>query len=474
MKQILLYLIAAGLVLAAGAGCMKAGPDYVRPDPGFEMPARFISDVSKHDSVEPNQDRWWQVFGNPGINHAVSLAINANPDILKAAARVMEARAAITQVRADQYPSLNLQAQASRQQQDMVNPFSGDMTSVKTDTFSLSLPASFELDLWGKLSRASQAARADLLAAEENRRTIVQSVIAETVSLYLQVLSLQDQIAVTRELIAAYEQSLDMVEDRYRRGLVSVLDLYQARRSLAMAKSRLPSLIETKGQTQHALAILQGRYPAATDDLNDKKYGFNDLSQVPAGLPSAILEQRPDIRAAEASLEAASARIGVARANRLPQISLTGSFGYTSNELNALLKPASQLWQMAAGGLQPVFDAGKRAAAEKAARARYQQMEAAYASTVLKALAEVEDALFSRRQLIKRRLRLFELLCESEATLAAAEDRYSRGLISYLNVLDARQSKYQAKLDLIAAEYAIYVNRVRLHRALGGGWDMME
>lgn len=475
MKRIFYYVIALGLGIAvSGAGCMRAGPDYKRPDSGIEMPERFLSDFSEQTRGRINQDRWWEAFGDPAINQAVSAAATGNPDIARAAARVLEARAAMTQTRADQYPSLNIRARASRQEQEVVNPLAGGLVTVKTDTFSLSLPASFELDLWGRLARAGEVARAELLAAEENRRTMVHSIVAETVSLYLQIQSLQAQIGVTRKLVAAYEQNRQVVEDRHKRGLTSVLDVHQARRSLARGRAQLPSLIQAEGQARHALAILQGKYPSAGNLQTNDRIGFKNLPPVPAGLPAQLLERRPDILAAEAALQAASARIGVARAARLPQISLTGSFGYTSDELNTLLNPASQLWQIAAGSLQPVFDAGKRAAAEKAARARYQQQQAAYAATVLKALAEVEDALLSRQQLMERRSRLLNLLSESGATLASAQDRYRRGLASYLNVLDAQQSKYQAELDLIQAEYSIYSNRVRLHRALGGGWDQIQ
>lgn len=461
------------LFVFATAGCAWIGPDYSRPDTGADIPGHYLADKKAETAEYVPQHGWWKKFGDPQLNRVVAAVVENNPDITQAAAGVMEARAAMHQTGADRFPSLNLEAQASRRWQTATDPL-GDEETVETDTFSLTLPASFELDLWGRLARASQAARADLLAAEENRRTVVQSMIAETVNLYLQIRFLEKQIDITRNLVASYKQNLDLVEGRYRRGITPVLDVHQARRALARAEAELPSLVESRGKALHSLSILQRKYPETGGPGSKDKPGFKMPPPVPAGLPSELLERRPDIRSAEASLKAACARIGVARANRFPQISLTGSFGYTSNELDTLFDPLNELWKIAARGLQPVFDAGKRAAAEQAARARYKKQVASYAKTVLKAFSEVEDALLARQQLIKRHSRLMRLVSESEATLDTARDRYQRGLATYLNVLDARQSLHQAEIDLVNGQHALYSNRVKLHRALGGGWDQTD
>lgn len=464
------------VLVLASAGCMRLGPDYSRPDAGFTIPSHFFSGKPAETAAYVPQDKWWQAFGDSGLNRVVSVVVKNNPDIAQAAAGVMEARAVLTQTGADQYPSLNLNAQASTQEQQYINPMTRENETVEIDSYSLSLPASFELDLWGRLARASQAARADLLAAEQNRRTVVQSLVAEAVNLYLRIRFLQRQIDITESMVSGYKQNLELVEARYQRGLTSVLDVHQARRSLARAESELPSLIEARGKARHSLAILQGKYPenSKSENADCRPPEFHSPPPVPAGLPAALLNRRPDIRSAEAALEAACARIGVARASRFPQITLTGSFGYTSEEIETLFDPESQLWKLAAGGVQPLFDAGRRAAAERAARARYKKQLASYAKIVLSAFAEVEDALLTRQQLLKRRKRLVDLVSESEATLESALDRYQRGLTPYLNVLDARQSLYQASLDLAEVEHSIYSNRVKLHRALGGGWDRID
>ncbi len=473
-----MYRFRITLLIAALAfsGCMRLGPDYQRPEPDFRVPEQFeqATPAQTGDYIsQNNQDKWWRDFNDPELDRVVTRVALNNPDIHQATARVMESRAFLTQTRADQYPELNLNANTSRQQQSVLNPATGGRESVTGDSFSLSTPASFELDLWGRLSRATQATRAELMATEENRRAIVQSIIAEAVMRHLEIRSLEQRIAINHRLIDAYRQNLQLVEGRYQRGLTSVLDVRQARRILAQAESRLPGLIESLGRSQQALSILQGAYPEAGEPGTYQAEAFQLLPPVPPGLPSELLIRRPDIRTAEARLMAASERIGVAKANRFPHITLTGSFGYASNSLNALFTPASQLWQIATQGLQPVFNAGKLSAAQRAAEARYQQQLATYAKQVLNAFGEVEGALLTREQQIERRLLLVRFLDEARATLAIAMDRYKRGLIDYLNVLDAQQALFQAELELVESELTIYSNRVRLYRALGGGWDQV-
>ncbi len=469
MKRLALALF---IICLASVGCMRLGPDYERPETGIRVPGEYLESGKVGTSQYVSKNKWWEEFGDSRLNQVVANTVLNNPDIHEAAASVMEARSIVWQTRADQYPSVELNADASRQQQSVVDFMAGgDYTTVNIDSFSTILPASFELDLWGRLARATEAAQADLLAAEENRRTIVQSLVAETVTQYFNIQSLEGQLNITRQLTETYKKNLELVEARYLRGLSSVLDVQQARRNLAQSEAEIPPLNQAIGTARQTLAVLQGRYPRALDEKGIQKYGFDLPPPVPTGLPSELLTRRPDIRAAEASLEAACAKIGVAKANRFPQITLTGSYGYTSNSLQSLFKSESELWRIASDIYQPVFDAGKRKAAQQAAQAHYQKQLAAYAKTLLDAFAEVEGALLTRKQQIERRSRLMVYLNEAEATLETALDRYQRGLTDYLNVLDAQQAKFQADLNLTKTEYTIYTNRVSLYRALGGGWD---
>ena len=459
--------------LALGAGCLKVGPDYSRPE--LAAPAR-----AAYQHAEPLRgqhrplDQWWREFGDPRLDAMVAEALEHNLDLKRAAAKVLEFRSLFVEAKAPQYPSLGLEGQAGRSQTAISNP---DLPAIlqqnrRTEQYNLSLAASYELDLWGRLARLEEAARADLLSVEENQRTVAQTIVAGVVSSYLAVEALERRLAVSGKSLAAYQRSLDLVESRYRRGLVSLLDYRQARRALANAKAEVPRLRLELGREQQKLMVLLGRYPKTEPArLQDDDY-FPRLQPVPAGLPSELLLRRPDLRAAEARLMALSARIGVAKAARFPAIRLTGAFGYSRVELDTLFSPASELWNLAAGLTAPIFRGGELLARQRAAEARYQQGLADYAKAVLNAFREVEEALLARQELLKQRKLLKEALAEARATQRTAERRYRRGLIDYLRVLEAMHTRYQMEDALVLVELSILTNRVTLHRALGGGWDL--
>jgi multidrug efflux system outer membrane protein len=469
MSRFLPWLFCCFAVFTAGC---SLGPNYSRPDLGIEVPEVYVAAPAGEAGTLLPQDRWWRGFNAPGLNTLVSEVVENNTDIRQAAAAVLEYRSVLRQRRADEYPVLDLQTQALRQEQSVANLF-GEPATVRTDTFSLTLPASFEIDLWGRLSRATEAARADLLAAEENRHTVVQSLVAEAVSQYFTISSLNAQLRITRRLVETFQENLDLVEARYQQGLSSILDVRQARRSLAQSEAEIPTLVQAVGRTRQALSVLKGAYPDLAAGPESEEWDLELPPAVPAGLPAELLNRRPDIRSAEASLKAACERIGVAKASRFPSISLTGSFGYSSDEISALFEPDGELWRIASGAFQPLFDGGLRQAAQRAAEARYHRQLAAYASTVLQAFADVESALLTREQQIKRYKRLTEYRNEADRTLDTALDRYQRGLASYLNVLDAQRALFQSELSLVETRNAIYTNRVALHRALGGDWGRM-
>ncbi len=469
MRNRYLILSAVFATSLLSSGCMKLGPDFHRPDTGIQTPQSY-QHAPKEKITGSLEDRWWEVFGKPGLNELVEEALRNNLDIKKATAAILEIRSQFVQTRADRFPSLSAEGQGQRQQAVIIGIIPGETFRPKTDIFTLSLPASFELDLWGRLARAEEAALADLLQAEENRRTVAQSVVAETISLYLQTESLERRIQITEQSIESFRRSLNIVRRRYERGLTSILDVKQARRVLAQAEAAMPSLRQELGTTQQKLAVLLGRYPKTRESRQHPEDYFRHLATVPPGLPSDLLLRRPDIREAQAKLRALNARVGVAKANRFPRITLTGSFGYTSDELNKLIRPETQFWDAGVGLVQNLFDAGKLKAGQRAAEARYQQGVTEYIKTVLTAFSEVESALLTRREQLERRERVLNFLTEARAAQDVAEKRYRRGLVDYLSVLDAQQTRFQAEEDLVLVELAILINRVTLHRALGGGW----
>jgi multidrug efflux system outer membrane protein len=469
VKRPIVFRVFLFFLLIMMTGCLKLGPEYKRPDLDVEVPAAY-ENAAGDNGAPANGELWWHVFNDPDLNLVVEEVIRNNLDVKQATARVLELHYQVVQTRANRFPQLGLQAQARRQQQPIIGILPSGTVSVENSIFTLALPASFEWDLWGRLARAEEASRAEMLQAVEARHTITQTVVAEAVSLYLQIEALERQIQITDRSITSFKRSRDLVEGRYRRGLSSILDVRQARRLLAQAESLLPDLRQNLSVAQHNLSVLHGNYPTAKPPRPQPEDYFKRLDPVPPGLPSELLQRRPDVRAAEETLKSLNALVGFAKANRFPRITLTGSFGYSSDELATLFQPESQLYNIAADMAQPLFEAGKRKAAQRAAEARYQQAAAAYVKTVLTAFADVEGALVTRKEKIERRDRVVVLLREARAALEVAESRYLRGLLEYLNVLDAQQSLFVAEQDLARVDLAILTNRVALHRALGGGW----
>ena len=469
----LAFLAMAGLFTA----CAWMGPDYERPDLDTGAPSvyRNAPDAKETKAIE---DRWWEAFGDPDLNKVVDRVLARNWDIRQAAARVLELRAGWVATRADRFPQLNVSGEAQLTSKasstvTQTSPLSSPNVAVRlkqTEGYSLALAASFELDLWGRLARLDEAARAELLAAEETRLTVLQTIVAEAVSKYLEMESLERRLAIARDSVDRYRRSYEFLEGRYRRGLSDILVVRQSRRALAQAESQLPGLRQELGKVQHELSVLMGDYPKATKERSQPEDYYRRMDHVPPGLPSDLLRRRPDVRAAEASLMAANARIGAAKAARFPTISLTGSFGYGSTELGELFMPKSELWNLAFNILGPIFNAGKLSANQRRAEAAYQQTLAGYAKTVLQAFAEVETALLTRKEQLERRERVLVFLEEARAAQAVAENRYLRGLVGYLDVLEAQQTRYSAEESLVLVDLAIMSNRVGLYRALGGGW----
>jgi len=459
MRYRLFHFITAIAIYLVLYGCINLGPDYQRPDLGIQTPEsyEFTPDKTRSLVVE---NHWWQVFGDRELNQYVDQALKYNWDIKLAAARILEARAQYVRVRADRFPTVN--ASGLRQRRVL-----GEVT---TDTYTLSAPSSFELDLWSKLKKASQAAWDDILQQEEARRTVAQSVVAEVITLYLEMEAVERRLQIAEQSIKAFRESLQFVEIRYRRGLTSVLDVRQARRVLAGAETIVPQLEQDLGIIQQQISVLSGRYPETQAPRMQPEEYYKQLAPVPPGLPSDLLWQRPDIRAAEAGLRSLNNLVGAAKALRLPTITLTGSYGWSAFSLSDLFKKEFVAWDLAAGIVQPVFVAGRLKAGQRAAEARYQQGVADYVQTVLDAFAEVERALLTRETQLDRRARELRFLEEARATQQVAENRYIRGLVNYLDVLNAQITRFQAEDSIVLVDLAIYSNRVALHRALGGGW----
>ncbi len=462
-------LLIIGLVPLLSVGCLNLGPDYQRPGLGTEVPVQYRQEVVVGPLV-PYDDQWWLIFGKPELNEVLAKVIANNWDIRLAAGRILELRAQAQVIRADRFPELDADWQ-HRTEVRKVDKIRKSGTSRETFRFyDLALPLFYEVDLWGRLARAEEAARFDLLEAEENRLVVAQTVVAEAIRLYFEIEALERSIDITLQLIANFSRNARIIQRRYERGLATALDLRQARRILANAEADIPLQRRDRGNRLHQLGVLMGAYPDIPPIRRHPVNYYTRLPEVPPGLPSDLLQRRPDIRVAEARLKAQNARVGAALAGRFPRISLTGSFGYTSDSFDRLLREDSELWTYTNRITQPLFDYGRLENRQRAAEGRYDQEVANYAQTVLQAFAEVEDALQARREQLERRSRVAVLLDEARATQTVAEKRYVRGLTPYLDVLDAQRARFGAEQDMIQADLALYVNRVNLYLALGGDW----
>jgi multidrug efflux system outer membrane protein len=465
------FLISAmGILLSGVVGCINLGPHYQRPDVNIEIPQFYQSDPAKSSVDDVITDRWWQDFKDPELNRLVEEVLLYNWDLKQAAARILEARAQYVQVGADRWPQVNFDYDWDQRRFGGVNVGRGRTITTHQVTFL----ALFEIDLWSRLAKAARGAWNEILVDEENRRTIAQTLVAETINLYLQIEALERRLQIADESITAFERSLQFVETRYRRGLTSALDVRQARRILAGAQTRVPELEQQLGITQQQLSILLGRYPQTQPPRTQPADYYRQPDSVPKGLASSLLRQRPDIRAAEMRLQALNEQIGSAKAARFPQITLTGSYGWNADGKDRLFKSDSIIWNFARGVAQPLVDANRLKARQRGVEAQYQQAVSDYANTVLNAFAEVEGALLIREKQLERRQREVVFLDEARATQRVAQNRYIKGLVQYLDVLEAQQTRFTAEDNLAQVDLSILTNRVDLHRALGGSWAVPQ
>jgi outer membrane protein, multidrug efflux system len=461
MKR-LVALAVLGFVLA---GC-TLGPDYRRPP--VPTPAAWRDGVPTPDSASLADLSWWQLFQDPDLRELVRVALEENKDLRIAVTRVDQARALLGVTRAAQFPQIDASASATTNRTSQNVPPRGQ--GVETGLLATTLDLSFEIDLWGRLRRATEAARAELLASEEARHAVVMTLVSDVATTYLQLRELDLELEITRRNVASRRQSLQIVRDRFEGGLSSALDLRQAESELASTAAQIPDLERQITQTENQLSILLGRNPGAvTRGLPLTGQTFPPA--VPAGLPSALLERRPDIRQAESTLVAANARIGVAKAAFFPQISLTGFFGVESASLSDLFTGPSRIWQFGPTVTLPIFNAGRNRANLQLTEAQQREALLRYEQAIQQSFREVEDALVAHRKAREELAEQDAAIRASREALAIAELRYTSGLTSYLNVLDAQRTLLTAEVAQSRTLGAQLVAVIQIYRALGGGWS---
>jgi multidrug efflux system outer membrane protein len=452
-----LLLVAAASVLTA---CI--GEPYQRPE--LDVPATYRYSIE--GSASAADERWWSGFDDPALDALVIEALASNEDLRIAAARVDEYHGAKVTTRAPLFPALGYGAATGREQPSSltVPPGSDDPYNFS----SAGLTVGWEIDVWGRVRNLTAAADADWRASEADRRATVLSVVGAVVSGYVTLLTLDEQLATSEQTLASRQQALSVFEKRYRGGVISKIELSQARYQYQVAAAAIPLLQQQIAQQEHALSVLLGRNPGPIE--RDTPLSDLGTPAIPAGLPSAILTQRPDVVASEELLIAANARVSAARALYFPTISLTGLLGVASLDLDDLFASGSDTWNYAGQVTGPVFQGGAIAGTNEQAQARHAQLLASYERTVRRAFADVDDALIATQKSTERSAAL-RLQVESLKDYARlARKRYEGGYSSYLEVLDAETSLFNAELLYSQGERDRLLAHVDLYRALGGGW----
>jgi multidrug efflux system outer membrane protein len=458
-KSIILLLLVIFLT-----GCM-IGPDYRRPP--IETPTTWrFEDKEARDLVNTV---WWEQFNDPVLNGLIQTALQENKDIQIAAFRVEEYLGRYGVVRASLFPQVNAQAlgQQKRVTEYLTPPWPATADNPYTD-FQALLSASWEIDLWGKLRRASEAARAELLGTEEARRAVILTVVTAVASTYTDLLDLDKQLEIARQTAESRQNAYDLFKLRFDAGLISELELRQIESEVQASLFTVASLQKTIGQLENTLSLLLGRNPQTI--LRGKSVDDLVLPAVPAGIPSELLERRPDIRRAEQDLIAANARIGVARALYFPTISLTGFLGLESKDLANLFNGSARIWNFAGSATMPIFSAGGIAGTIRATEAVKEQVLVRYQQNIQTAFREVEDALIeqakAREQLTIQKTQMEAL----RAYFDLAKDRYKNGYTSLLEVLDAERGLFNVQLSYTQTQGLLFRALINLYKAMGGGW----
>jgi len=451
--------------LAIGlAGCV-VGPDYHRP--AVDVPSAWR--VSTEEAAQITDVIWWDRFGDPVLSRLVRTALENNQDLAIASANVDQAFAQYGITRSALFPQVDAGASLTRQGLSQnTSPFHVPPGLQAFNDLRLNISASYELDLWGKLRRATEAARAGLLASEEGRRTVVLTVVATVASSYVQLLALDRQLDIAKHTSESLGEAARLQQVRFEGGATPESDYRQAQSQYEVAAAQVPELERQIGRQENLLSFLLGTNPGPIPRTNSiAKLKFPD---VPQGLPSSLLERRPDILQAEQNLIAANANIGVAKAAYFPQIELTALLGMESARFSDLFKGPSKAWSYAGDATQPIFNAGRIRSQVEQARAAQRQALYSYQRTIISAFEDFDDALLDRVKFEQARTEQVKNVAALQRFRDLAVLRYQEGATIYLEVANAEQSLFNAELQLVSTQSQVFQSYVNLYRAMAGGW----
>ena len=431
-------------------------------------------------NLGPSIASWWKSFKDPQLDSLIERAAKANHDLRIAGARVREARALYRIAASQQWPTIDAGGSYARQNQSKHQPIVGDLqlpSSVpfENNVYQAGFDATWEIDVFGGTRRAVEAGKAEVAAAQFGQRSVLVTLLGEVTRNYVETRRFQRRLEIAKKNLKTQEEALAITQDRFKNGLTSDLDVQQAATLLAATRSVIP-LLETSMQASiHRLDVLLGQPPGTLmAELSQQAPIPGVPPEVPVGLPSDLLRRRPDIQQAERQLAASTARIGVATADLFPKFSLTGLAGFQSTSASDWFNADSRFWSVGPTVQWRIFDAGRIRANIRVQNARQEQALAAYEKTVLTSFEEVENSLIAYAKEQIRRRSLEDAVKSSQDSLHLANQLYSNGLVSFINVLDAERSVYLAEDALVDSETTVTQNLISLYKALGGGWETRE
>jgi multidrug efflux system outer membrane protein len=460
-------LVGLSLTLLLSMGC-AVGPNYKRPS--VDVPGMYRG-TTPQDAAQPTaeslgEQKWWEVFQDKQLQNLIHTALQQNYDVRIAATRILQAQAQLGIARADQLPTISGGAAAVNER----NPRTKNFPPFETSANEVDLSLAWELDFWGKYRRATESARASLLATQWAREAIVSTLVSDVATAYFQLRSLDLQLEISRRTLASRKDSLQLTQTLANGGATSLLDVRQAEQLVFTAAESIPDLERQIEQQENFLSTLLGNNPgpiARGMTLTEQPH----VPEIPAGLPSSLLERRPDIREAEAQLIAANAQIGLAKAAYFPQINLTASAGYQSSALTSLFTGPAGLWSFGGSLIQPIFTGGRIRSNVRFTEARQQEALMTYQQTIQQAFRGVSDSLVEYRKDREFREYQQQLALSAQDAAQLSEMRYRGGAASYLEVLTNETNYFDAQLGLAQAQLNELAGLVRIYRNLGGGWQ---
>ena len=459
--------IGALLITVSLTGC-TVGPNYKKPTVNTPTVYRGLTpeEAAKNDPTSLGDEKWWEVFQDDQLKQLIKTALRQNYDVRRAAVRILEAQASLGITRSQQYPTISGQADAINDR----TARSKAIPPIETDVSQVGVNLNWEVDFWGKFRRATEAARADLASTEWAKREIIRQLVSNVAGGYFTLRALDLQLEISKSTLASRQDSLRLTKVLAEGGSTSLLDVRQAEQLVFTAGSEIPALEQQIEQQENFISILLGNNPGAISRglaLTEQPHA----PMVPAGLPSSLLQRRPDILQAEQQLIAANAQIGVARSQYFPAISLTGVAGYQSSALTSLFDGPAGFWTFGSTLAQPIFTAGRLKSNVRLAEAQQQEAVLFYQETIQGAFRDVSDALIAYRKTQEFSAQQKLLVDSAQDATRLSHLRYSGGATSYLEVLTNDTNYFTAELGLVQARLNEQLALVQLYKGLGGGWQ---